>query len=1039
MEILHLPVVTFNLCMLCIGLCSTIYVSGVEGVSNVTDRLALLDLKAGLIDGPYGTLSLWNDSIHFCQWPGVVCGSGDQRVTALRLDGLALGGSISPSIGNLTYLSEIQLASNSLKGTLPKEIGQLSRMQVFNLTKNSLTGEIPAELTNCSNLESISLSDNNFVGDFPSWFGYLSKLTHLEINKNNITGVIPQCIGNLSSLVVLSVSRNNIMGSIPDLGGLKDLSTLSLSQNRLSGTLPSSICNLSSLELLSVADNILSGQLLPNMGLCFPKLWWLSVGICQFSGELPSTLGNMSSLEVLDAGTNYLTGRVPDNLGVLKNLNWLSVEDNRLGGTSGDDFSFLGSFMNATKLEVLSLAGNGFRGVFPSSIVNLSSITWLTLGSNGIYGEIPESIGNLVNLTIFAVENNSLTGRIPSSICTLENLGQLGLQFNQLSGSVPSCLGNLKLLFLVNLGHNNFSGEIPLSLANCSSMQHLFFASNQLSGRIPANLLGQLPQLISVRLDQNSLTGSFPPDVGSLKHLMTLIASNNKLSGAIPETLGNCLNLEYIDLSGNYFHGSLPTSLSNLKGIRFLNLSRNNLSSSIPEELQGLQFMEHLNLSFNQLEGQVPRKGVFANAKTVSVAGNKGLCGGIPLFNLPVCASRNTRVAKKLKLPLKWIVAVTVSCSLCVVLITIIYIVFSCERRKNQNVDLSQPFGANKFLMVSYKELFDATDGFAHCNLIGTGQFGCVYRGFLSEDERPVAVKVMNLQKHGASSSFTAECEALRTVRHRNLVKIITACSSMDNNGNNFKAFVLQLMPNGSLESWLHNRLHEKGDDGESGYLNLSRRLDIALDVAHALEYLHRDCETPIVHCDLKPSNVLLDDDLVAHVSDFGLAKLFARSGGTVPISSSVVRGTIGYVAPEYGLGCSVSPEGDIYSYGILLLEMITGKKPTDEMFIAGISLHNYCKMALPDDIQGISDPSLFEESYEERHMKEYRLRCLVSLVQVGVKCSAELPGDRMKVADVVIELGGIKARIASSKPRSKSYKSMFHSEPNEEILEIAC
>ncbi|CAL1374737.1 unnamed protein product [Linum trigynum] len=877
MEILHLPVVTFNLCMLCIGLCSTIYVSGVEAVSNVTDRLALLDLKAGLIDGPYGTLSLWNDSIHFCQWPGVVCGSGDQRVTALRLDGLALGGSISPSIGNLTYLSEIQLASNSLKG------------------------------------------------------------------------------------------------------------------------------------------------------------------ICQFSGELPSTLSNMSSLEVLDAGTNYLTGRVPDNLGVLKNLNWLSVEDNRLGGTSEDDFSFLGSFMNATKLEVLSLAGNGFRGVFPSSIVNLSSITWLTLGSNGIYGEIPESIGNLVNLTIFAVENNSLTGRIPSSICTLENLGQLGLQFNQLSGSVPSCLGNLKLLFLVNLSHNNFSGEIPLSLANCSSMQQLYFANNQLSGRIPANLLGQLPQLISVRLDQNSLTGSFPPDVGSLKHLMTLIASNNKLSGAIPETLGNCLNLEYVDLSGNYFHGSLPTSLSNLKGIRFLNLSRNNLSSSIPEELQGLQFMEHLNLSFNQLEGQVPKKGVFANAKTVSVAGNKGLCGGIPLFNLPVCASRNTRVAKKLKLPLKWIVAVTVSCSLCVVLITIIYIVFSCERRKNQNVDLSQPFGANKFLMVSYKELFDATDGFAHCNLIGTGQFGCVYRGFLSEDERPVAVKVMNLQKHGASSSFTAECEALRTVRHRNLVKIITACSSMDNNGNNFKAFVLQLMPNGSLESWLHNRLHEKGDDGESGYLNLSRRLDIALDVAHALEYLHRDCETPIVHCDLKPSNVLLDDDLVAHVSDFGLAKLFARSGGTVPISSSVVRGTIGYVAPEYGLGRSVSPEGDIYSYGILLLEMVTGKKPTDEMFIAGFSLHNYCKMALPDDIQGISDPSLFEESYEERHMKEYRLGCLVSLVQVGVKCSAELPGDRMKVADVVIELGGIKARIASSKPRSKSYKSMFCSEPNEEILEIAC
>ncbi|CAI0443707.1 unnamed protein product [Linum tenue] len=876
MGIWQLPLVSFKLWILCISLSSQNSVSGVEVVSNVTDRLALLDLKAGLVDGPYGTLSSWNLSLHFCQWPGVVCGSGDGRVTALWLDSLALGGSISPSIGNLSYLSEIQLAGNNLKGTLPKEIGRLSRIQVLNLTKNSLTGEIPVELTNCSNLESISLSYNNFVGGLPSQFGYLSKLSRLVISNNNITGVIPQSIGNLSSLVGLSVFSNNLWGSIPDLSELKDLSTLSLFQNRLSGTLPSSICNLSSLEVLSVSFNSFSGQLLSNLGLCFPKLWWISVGYCQFSGALPPTLINMSSLENFHAGSNFLTGGLPDNLGVLQNLNLLNVEDNWLGG-GADDFSFLSSFSNATKLDALSLAG-------------------------------------------------------------------------------------------------------------------------------------QLRELIALRLDANSLTGSLPSDVGELGKL-----------GHFDRKKLFPWKLTYISQQLERNPVSKPLSQQFVK-----QHSGRTAGASVHGALESV---------IQPVRGQVPRKGVFANATAFSIAGNRGLCGGILLLDLPACANRNIKVAKKLKLPLKWIVAVTVSCTLCIVLIAIIDIIFSRQRNKNQKADLSQPFGASKFSMVSYRELFDATDGFAHCNLIGTGQFGCVYRGFLSEDDVSVAVKVMNLQQHGASRSFTAECEALRTVRHRNLVKLVTACSSIDNNGNDFKAFVLQLMPKGSLESWLHNPLHENGDDGKSGCLNLSRRLDIAIDVAHALEYLHHDCETPIVHCDLKPGNVLLDDDLVAHVSDFGLAKLFPGDGGMDSISSSVVSGTIGYVAPEYGLGSSVTPEGDIYSYGVLLLEMVTGKKPTDEMFIDSFSLHKYCKMALPDDIQGIADPFLFEESYEERHINKYRLSCLVSLIQIGVKCSAELPGDRMKIKDVVMELGGIKATIASSNRRPKLHKSMFQGEANDEVL----
>ena len=168
------------------------------------------------------------------------------------------------------------------------------------------------------------------------------------------------------------------------------------------------------------------------------------------------------------------------------------------------------------------------------------------------------------------------------------------------------------------------------------------------------------------------------------------------------------------------------------------------------------------------------------------------------------------------------------------------------------------------------------------------GSFGSVYKGVLSQGERPVAVKVLNLQQHGASRSFMVECKALKQIQHRNLLKIITSCSSLDNKGSDFKALVFEFMPNGSLDSWLHH---------ECRNLSFRQRLDIAIDVANALDYLHHQCQTPIVHGDQKPSNVLLDGDMVAHVGDFGLAKLIPEAT-EIFSSSAQLMGSIGYVAP---------------------------------------------------------------------------------------------------------------------------------------------
>ena len=221
-----------------------------------------------------------------------------------------------------------------------------------------------------------------------------------------------------------------------------------------------------------------------------------------------------------------------------------------------------------------------------------------------------------------------------------------------------------------------------------------------------------------------------------------------------------------------------------------------------------------------------------------------------------------------------------------------------CKRRKHKKLSSSPSSPNNTHLRVSYKELQDATNGFSSSNLVGVGSFGSVYKGIIQQFEGPIAIKVLNLQAHGATKSFITECKTLRKVRHRNLLKILTSCSSVDYNGNAFKALVFEFMPNGSLENWLSkNELSEPRDL----YMNFRQRLDAAIDIAYALDYLHHDFEETIVHCDIKPSNVLLDDGMVAHLGDFGLARLlhevtsYSNEGQT---TTSAIKGTIGYIPP---------------------------------------------------------------------------------------------------------------------------------------------
>ncbi|KAG7560000.1 Protein kinase domain [Arabidopsis thaliana x Arabidopsis arenosa] len=957
-----------------------------HGFTDETDRQALLEFKSQVSKDKRVVLSSWNHSFPLCSWKGVTCGRKNKRVSHLELGRLHLGGVISPSIGNLSFLVSLDLYENFFSGTIPQEVGKLFRLEYLDMGINFLKGPIPIGLYNCSRLLNLRLDSNHLGGGVPSKLGSLTKLVQLNLYGNNMRGKLPASLGNLTSLQQLALSHNNLDGEIPsDVAKLTQIWSLQLVANNFSGVFPPAIYNLSSLKLLGIGYNHFSGSLRHDFGILLPNLLSFNMGGNYFTGTIPKTLSNISTLERLGMNENNLTGSIP-TFGNVPNLQLLLLHTNSLGSDSSRDFEFLSSLTNCTQLETLGIGRNRLGGDLPISIANLSAkLITLDLGGTLISGSIPHDIGNLINLQKLILDQNTLSGPLPTSLGKLLNL--------------------------------SFEGIIPPSLGNCSHLLELSMGDNKLNGTIPLELM-KIQSLLRLDMSGNSFFGSLPQDIGQLQNLGTLSVGNNKLSGKLPQTLGKCLTMETLYLQGNSFYGDIP-DLKGLVGVKEVDLSNNNLSGSIPEYLANFSKLEYLNLSLNNFEGKVP---MFLNTTTVSVLGNNELCGGIRGFQLKPCLLQAPPVKKKHSSRLKKVViGVSVSITLLLLLfIASVALIWLRKRKKKKQNNNPTPTLEVFHEKISYGDLRNATNGFSSSNMVGSGSFGTVFKAFLPTEKKVVAVKVLNLQRRGAMKSFMAECESLKDIRHRNLVKLLTACASIDFQGNEFRALIYEFMPNGSLDMWLHPEEVEE-IHRPSRTLTLLERLNIAIDVASVLDYLHVHCHEPIAHCDLKPSNVLLDDDLTAHVSDFGLARLllkFDEDSFFNQLSSAGVRGTIGYAAPEYGMGGQPSIHGDVYSFGVLILEMFTGKRPTNGLFGGNFTLHGYTKSALPERVLDIADESILHIGLR---VGFHVVECLTEVLEVGLRCCEESPTNRLATSEVAKELISIRERFFKTRRIARS------------------
>ncbi|KAL7097297.1 hypothetical protein ACP275_10G135300 [Erythranthe tilingii] len=495
----------------------------------------------------------------------------------------------------------------------------------------------------------------------------------------------------------------------------------------------------------------------------------------------------------------------------------------------------------------------------------------------------------------------------------------------------------------------------------------------------------------SLGAPSQGLSGSLSWMIANLTNLKQLLLQNNNISGHIPKEIGYLHNLQTLDLSNNKLSGHIPQSLGFLDHLKYLRVNNNSFSGAVPLPLATLPQLSFLDLSFNNLSGPVPN----FPTKTFNIFGNPLICGSHSsekcsesILASPLAFSINQSSGKTKTKKL----ATALGLTLTFVSILVLASAFLLHRRNNnrkqsilnitdiQEEDLIKLGNLRSFTI---KELRRATDNFSSKNILGAGGFGNVYKGKL-EDGTIIAVKrLKDLTGPTGILQFRTELEMISLAIHRNLLRIVGYCAAT-----NERILVYPYMPNGSVASRLR---------GKPG-LDWNTRKRIAIGAARGLLYLHEQCDPKIIHRDVKAANILLDDYFEAIVGDFGLAKLLNHADSHV---TTAVRGTVGHIAPEYLSTGQSSEKTDVFGFGILLLELITGMRALEfgkSMNQKGAVLERVKKIQREKNIESLVDVEL-GVNYDKIDVGE--------MIQVALLCTQYQPAHRPKMSDVVRMLEG--------------------------------
>ncbi|XP_062214546.1 LRR receptor-like serine/threonine-protein kinase RPK2 [Phragmites australis] len=1011
------------------------------------DRSALLQLK-----NAFPSLELlrrWSvDSggANHCSWPGVTC-DARSRVVALKVTSAPrrsgpareLPGELPPAVGLLTELEEVSFPFLGLRGEIPGEIWRLEKLEVVNLARNSLRGALPAafpprlrvltlasnllhgeipSLSGCKDLERLDLSGNRLTGSVPRALCRLSKLKQLDLSGNLLAGSIPSGLGNCVQLRSLRLFSNLLNGSIPpEIGRLRKLRVLDVSSNRLSGSVPLELGNCSDLSALilssrfnsvnSPESNLYKGGI-PESVTSLPKLRVLWAPRAGLEGNVPSNWGRCHNLEMVNLGENLLSGVIPRALGHCSNLKFLNLSSNRLSGLLDKDLC-------PHCMAVFDVSGNELSGSIPACVNKVcASQLMLDEMTSGYYsllmskalGELPS--GNCDSEECSAVYHNfaknNLEGHLTSLPFSADRFGNKTLyafvvDHNKFSGSLDAILleqcSNLKGL-IVSFRDNKISGGLTAEVSTkCRAIRTLDLAGNQISGAMPANV-GLLGALVKMDISRNLLEGQIPVSFKDFKSLKFLSLAGNNLSGRIPFCLGQLRSLEVLDLSSNSLTGKIPSNLVTLRDLTVLLLNNNRLSGIIPD-LTPLSSLSIFNVSFNNLSGPLPLK--IYSLTCDSINGNPSLqpCGlstlSNPLMNVrtltesygttPANTSPDGGGFSKIE-----IASITSASAIVAVLLALIILYIytrKCASRPSRPslrrrvvtvfVDIGAP--------LTYETVLHASGSFNASNCIGSGGFGATYKAEVAPGIL-VAIKRLAIGRFQGIQQFQAEIKTLGRCRHPNLVTLIGF-----HLGDSEMFLIYNFLPGGNLERFIQERTKRPID-----WRMLHK---IALDVARALAYLHDNCVPRILHRDVKPSNILLDNDYNAYLSDFGLARLL---GNSETHATTGVAGTFGYVAPEYAMTCRVSDKADVYSYGVVLLELISDKKALDPSFSPygnGFNIVAWACMLLHKGrareffIEGLWDVAPHDD--------------LVEILHLGIKCTVDSLSFRPTMKQVVRRL----------------------------------